>query len=471
MSDKKSIWATADNFLTKTRKIIINSVTALVLIVITFSILGGVGSMFSGSDEIDTENKVLWFKPIGVVVDSEVRSGGNIDIDAILGSGVSVKQHELQDLLDVLDSAATDKNLSAVYVNVSELGMYWASAFKLAEAVRNVKESGKRVIAYAEQYNNSSYLISSQANEVLINEYGQVSAFGFSRKREYYKDLYKNLKINYNVFTAGDYKSGPEPYTRDSMSENDKLAWNEFANPMWEKMTGMMEEGREIPNGFIQEYGDTAIDLMTENPETAQVALELGLVDMVVTREGIKAWMFEEYPNEDNDAYSFPDSVSIYDYLSTIEKEEETSKNKIAVINVEGAIMTGEAAYGVAGSDTIVKNIQSATKDKSVKAMVLRVNSPGGDVWASELITNALNEFKETDRPIISSMGDIAASGGVWVTTNSDEIWAEEDTLTGSIGVYGIVPTLDDLSIISFTDNVYFSCLRKSRKQPLSFPS
>ena len=445
MSDKKSIWATADNFLTKTRKIIINSVTALLLIVITFSILGGVGSMFSGSDKIDTENKVLWFKPIGVVVDSEVRSGGNIDIDAILGSGVSVKQHELQDLLDVLDSAATDKNLSAVYVNVSELGMYWASAFKLAEAVRNVKESGKRVIAYAEQYNNSSYLISSQANEVLINEYGQVSAFGFSRKREYYKDLYKNLKINYNVFTAGDYKSGPEPYTRDSMSENDKLAWNEFANPMWEKMTGMMEEGREIPNGFIQEYGDTAIDLMTENPETAQVALELGLVDMVVTREGIKAWMFEEYPNEDNDAYSFPDSVSIYDYLSTIEKEEETSKNKIAVINVEGAIMTGEAAYGVAGSDTIVKNIQSATKDKSVKAMVLRVNSPGGDVWASELITNALNEFKETDRPIISSMGDIAASGGVWVTTNSDEIWAEEDTLTGSIGVYGIVPTLDGI--------------------------
>ena len=445
MSDKKSIWATADNFLTKTRKIIINSVTALVLIVITFSILGGVGSMFSGSDEIDTENKVLWFKPIGVVVDSEVRSGGNIDIDAILGSGVSVRQHELQDLLDVLDSAATDKNLSAVYVNVSELGMYWASAFKLAEAVRNVKESGKRVIAYAEKYNNSSYLISSQANEVLINEYGQVSAFGFSRKREYYKDLYKNLKINYNVFTAGDYKSGPEPYTRDSMSENDKLAWNEFANPMWEKMTGMMEEGREIPNGFIQEYGDTAIDLMTENPETAQVALELGLVDMVVTREGIKAWMFEEYPNEDNDAYSFPDSVSIYDYLSTIEKEEETSKNKIAVINVEGAIMTGEAAYGVAGSDTIVKNIQSATKDKSVKAMVLRVNSPGGDVWASELITNALNEFKETDRPIISSMGDIAASGGVWVTTNSDEIWAEEDTLTGSIGVYGIVPTLDGI--------------------------
>ena len=445
MSEKKSIWAIADGFLTKTRKIIVNSVTALVLIVITFSILGGVGSMFGSQDEIDTKDKILWFKPIGVVVDSEVSIGGNFDLNSILNEANAVDQHELQDLLDVLNNAATDENLAAVYVNVSELGMYWASAFKLAEAVKNVKDSGKRVIAYAEQYGNASYLISSQANEVLINEYGQVSAFGFTRKREYYKDFYKNLKLNYNVFTAGDFKSGPEPYTRDSMSESDKLAWNEFANPMWEKMTAMMEDGRKLPDGFIQKYGDTAIDLMTDNPEVAQVALELGLVDMVVTREGIKAWMFEEYPNKDNDKYSFPDSVSIYDYLSTIEKDEEPSKNKIAVINVEGAIMTGEAAYGIAGSDTIVKNIQSATKDKNVKAMVLRVNSPGGDVWASELITNALNEFKETDRPIISSMGDIAASGGVWVTTNSDEIWAEEDTLTGSIGVYGIVPTLDGI--------------------------
>ncbi len=445
MSEKKSIWAIADGFLTKTRKIIVNSVTALVLIVITFSILGGVGSMFSSQDEINTKDKILWFKPIGVVVDSEVNIGGSFDLNTILNDANAVDQHELQDLLDVLNNAATDENLAAVYVNVSELGMYWASAFKLAEAVKNVKDSGKRVIAYAEQYGNASYLISSQANEVLINEYGQVSAFGFTRKREYYKDLYKNLKLNYNVFTAGDFKSGPEPYTRDSMSESDKLAWNEFANPMWEKMTAMMEDGRKLPDGFIQKYGDTAIDLMTDNPEVAQVALELGLVDMVVTREGIKAWMFEEYPNKDNDKYSFPDSVSIYEYLSTIENDEEPSKNKIAVINVEGAIMTGEAAYGIAGSDTIVKNIQSATKDKNVKAMVLRVNSPGGDVWASELITNALNEFKETDRPIISSMGDIAASGGVWVTTNSDEIWAEEDTLTGSIGVYGIVPTLDGI--------------------------
>ena len=445
MSEKKSIWGKADSFLSLARKIIVNGATALVLVVLTFSILGGIGSAFGGSDEIETKDKILWFKPVGVVVDSEVLGSGSIDLNTILGGGSTAQQYELQDLLDVLNNAATDDDLAAVYVNVSELGMYWASSFKLAEAVKNVKDSGKRVIAYSESYGNSSYLISSQANDILINEYGAVEAFGFSRKREYYKDFYKNVKLNYNIFTAGDFKSGPEPYTRDSMSENDKLTWNEFASPMWSKMTGMMEEGRDLPAGTIQNYGDNAYAMMAKQPEPALTALELGLVDMVVTREGIRAWMFEQYPNKENDKYAFPDSISIYDYLSTIEEKESSSKNNIAIINIEGAIMTGEAAYGVAGSDTIVENIQSATQDKSVKAMVLRVNSPGGDVWASELITNALNEFKDTGRPIVSSMGDIAASGGVWVTTNSDEIWAEEDTLTGSIGVYGIIPTMDGL--------------------------
>ena len=229
------------------------------------------------------------------------------------------------------------------------------------------------------------------------------------------------------------------------MSDADKLAWNEFANPMWKKMTTIMETGRGLPEGTMQNYGDNAIQMMAENAEYAEIAKNLGLVDHIVTVEELKSWMFQEYPNDEGDKFSFPDSISIYDYLSTLDKKEVKSSNNIAIINVEGAIMTGEVSYGVAGSDTIVKNIQDATEDESVKALVLRVNSPGGGVYASELITNALNEFKDTGRPIVSSMGDIAASGGVWVTTSSDEIWAENDTLTGSIGVYGIVPTLDGL--------------------------
>ena len=253
--------------------------------------------------------------------------------------------------------------------------------------------------------------------------------------------------INYHIFTAGDFKSGPEPYTRNSMSDQDKLAWNEFANPLWEKMTDMMESGRNIPEGSIQSYGDSFYELSLTNPEPAKIALDLGLVDQIVTREELRHWMFKEFPNSDNNQNKLPDSISIYEYLDNLEEpfNFSESKNNIAIINVEGVIVTGEAVYGVAGSDTIVNNIQKAIEDDSVKALVLRVNSPGGDVWASELITNALNEFKSTGRPIVSSMGDIAASGGVWVTTLSDEIWAKPETITGSIGVYGIVPTLDGI--------------------------
>ena len=229
------------------------------------------------------------------------------------------------------------------------------------------------------------------------------------------------------------------------MSEEDITQWNEFANPLWKKMTDFMESGRNLDSGTIQNYGDSFWTSALDEPEVAQIALNEGLVDMVFTVEDLRHWFFDEYPNKDNDKNKLPDSISIYDYLSTIESEENDSKNKIAVINIEGAISTGESSYGIAGSDTIVKNIRKAIKDDSVKALVLQVNSPGGGVYPSELITNALNEFKETNRPIVSSMGDIAASGGVWVTTLSDEIWAKEETLTGSIGVYGVLTTIENL--------------------------
>ena len=443
MDKPQSLWSKADKFLTLTRKILVNTFTAIVLVVITFSILGGVGSLFTQDEEINTKDKILWFKPTGVVVDSAVSSSASVE--ALLLGGGDVNQHELSDLLKVLNAAAEDDSLAAIYINVSELGMYYASAFEIASAVKNLRDNNKRVISYAENFGNNAYLISSQAETLMVNNYGMVSAFGFSRKREFYKDLYENINLNYNIFVAGDFKSGPEPYTRNSMSEEDKLAWNEFANPLWKKMTAMMEAGRNLPEGTIQNYGDSIWDLSLESPMQSEIALELGLVDMVVTREDLRHWMYEEFPNEDRDKNSLPDSISIYEYLSTLEEEENKSENKIAIVNVEGTIVTGEVSYNIAGSDTIVTNIRKAIKDDSVKALVLRVNSPGGDVWASELITNALNEFKSSGRPIISSMGDIAASGGVWVTTLSDEIWAKPETLTGSIGVYGIVPTLDGI--------------------------
>ena len=172
MSKVQSVWSKADKFLTLSRKIIINLFTVVVLIVITFSLIGGIGSFFSEEDSISTKDKVLWFKPVGVVVDSSSSSSTSLD-DLILGS-TDIQQHELEDLIKVLENAADDKNLAAIYINVSELGMYYASAFEIANAVKNIKDKGKRVIAYGQNFGNNAFLISSQANEIILNKYGRL---------------------------------------------------------------------------------------------------------------------------------------------------------------------------------------------------------------------------------------------------------------------------------------------------------
>ena len=159
------------------------------------------------------------------------------------------------------------------------------------------------------------------------------------------------------------------------MSEEDKTSWNDFAVPLWKKMTSYIEEARNLPEGTIQNYGDSFWESSLIEPEASLIAFDNGLVDKVFTVEELRHWLFEEFPNEDDDVSKLPDSVSIYEYLSTIKSEENDSKNKIAVIHIEGTITTGEATFGIAGSDTIVKNIRKAIKDDNVKALVLRAVS------------------------------------------------------------------------------------------------
>jgi len=166
MSKVQSVWSKADKFLTLSRKIIINLFTVVVLIVITFSLIGGIGSFFSEEESISTKDKVLWFKPVGVVVDSS--SSSSTSLDALILGSTDIQQHELEDLIKVLENAADDKNLAAIYINVSELGMYYASAFEIANAVKNIKDKGKRVIAYGQNFGNNAFLISSQANEIIL---------------------------------------------------------------------------------------------------------------------------------------------------------------------------------------------------------------------------------------------------------------------------------------------------------------
>ena len=453
-----------DNFLSKFRRVVLNIITAFFLLVIFLSI---VGSLFD-SEKINTENKILYLEPSGVIVDKAITRDDPFEELEIFAS--STNQIELEDLLKIINNAGKDDNLKAIYLDVDGLRAYYTSALKIADALSEARENGKEIVAFTSGLGTTGYLLASQANEIILerDSYGSVRPFGFSRVRQYQKDFFENIKVNMNVYAAGDFKSGPEGYTRNDMSETDKLAWLEFIAPVWEKYKTKMEAGRGFESGKIQYIGDNYHLLVSENGgNDNETALAIGLVDKLMSKQEIRNYMIEKYGNDDDEKdeeekdeeeededegekekdYEYPDGISGREYLSALNDKDTgaNEKNKIAIIHVEGAIVTGSIGFNTAGSGGIVKNINKARDDKNVKGIILRVNSPGGDVYASSMITNALEEFQSTGRPVITSMGDIAASGGVWVTTTSEEIWAEETTLTGSIGVYSIVPDFSPL--------------------------
>ena len=450
MEKAKSIITFVDNLLGKFRKVFLNIFTVLLLMLITLGIFGSLGSLFE-SDEIETEDQILYLEPNGVIVDKAIDRNDLFEEFEIFGS--STNQIELENILKVINNAGTDDDLKAIYLDVDGLSAYFTSALKIADALYKARENGKEIIAYTSGLGTTNYLIASQANEVILEKdaYGSVLPFGFSRVRQYQKDFFENIKVDMNVYAAGDFKSGPEGFTRNDMSETDRLAWVEFVTPVWEKYKAMMEKGRGFDSGTIQYIGDNYHLLATENGgDDNETALATGLVDKLMTKQEIRNYMIEKFGSEED--YEWPEGITGREYLSTLEDEKISKKeqraqdkNKIAVIHVEGAIVTGGIDFNTAGSGGIVKNINKARDDESVKGIILRVNSPGGDVYASEMITNALEEFQSTGRPVYTSMGDIAASGGVWVTTTSEEIWAEDTTLTGSIGVYSIIPDVSPL--------------------------
>ena len=459
----KNMMTFLDNILVKFRKGVVNSVTFLFLMLIMVGIFSSLLSLFE-SDKVETENKILYLEPKGVIVDKAITRDNPFEEFEFFGS--STNQIELEDVLKIINSAGRDDNLKAIYLDVDGLRAYYTSALKIADALHEARENGKEIVAYTSGLGTTGYLLASQANEIILerDSYGSVRPFGFSRVRQYQKDFFKNIKINVNVYAAGDFKSGPEGYTRNDMSETDKLAWLEFVTPVWEKYKTKIEAGRGFEAGKIQYVGDNYHLLVSKNGgNDNEAALAIGLVDKLMSKQEIRNYLIEKYGDEkkedeeekdqgEKEKYKRPEGISGKEYLSTLKDEDVDykqkkvqEKNKIAIIHVEGAIVTGNIGFNTAGSGGIVKNINKARDDKNVKGIILRVNSPGGDVYASSMITNALEEFQSTGRPVITSMGDIAASGGVWVTTTSEEIWAEETTLTGSIGVYSIIQDISPL--------------------------
>ena len=441
MNALKSIFSWLGRFLEKARTVMLNLGTAFVLIFFTIIIIGAFTS--SGPEVKDPSGRVLFIDPVGTVVDQEVF---NSDFLSQLGADSSMDQIQTRDLIQLIRAAAEDEEIPAVFIDFSATGFAGpTTAINIAKELKALRESGKRVIAMNDRLSTTSYLMASQASEVWMHPVGSISVRGLGGMRAYQKELYENLKINFHNYSQGDFKSAVEGNTRTDMSENDRLQREALLTPIWNEMKSLMAEGRGIESDDIQSFADGYVGFFGEaaigNIAYAQAN---NIVDGTKSFPEFRKYMIEEFGLDEEAETETYKTISYNEYAKQIDDELSESDNHIAVITAEGAIMEGEITQGVAGANGVVKQIRSAHEDENTKAIVFRVNSPGGSIIASEMMRDELFAAKEKGIDVIVSMGDYAASGGVYISTPADYIFAEPTTITGSIGVAIALPTLEN---------------------------
>ena len=441
MNALKSIFAWLGRFLEKARTVMLNLGTAFVLIFFTVLIIGVFTS--SGPDVKDPDGRVLFINPEGAVVDQEVF---NSDFLSSL-TAEQTNQIQTRDLIELIRAAAEDEKIPAVFIDFSSTSFAGpTTAINIAKELKALRESGKRVIAMNDRLTTTSYLMASQASEVWVHPVGSISVMGLGGMRPYQKELYENLKINFHNYSQGDFKSAVEGNTRTDMSENDRLQREALLNPIWDEMKRLMAEARGIESSDIQSFADGYVGFFGEaamgNIAYAQAN---NIIDGTKSFPEFRQYMIEEFGLDEEAETETYKTISYNEYANQIESDSSDSDNHIAVITAEGAIMEGDISQGVAGANGVVKQIRSAHEDENTKAIVFRVNSPGGSIIASEMMRDELFAAKNKGIDVIVSMGDYAASGGVYISTPADYIFAEPTTITGSIGVAIALPTLENV--------------------------
>ena len=441
MNALKSIFAWLGRFLEKARTVMLNLGTAFVLIFLTIVIIGAISS--SGPEVKDPSGRVLFINPQGTVVDQEVY---NSNFLASL-TAEAADQIQTRDLIELIRAAAEDAEIPAVFIDFSSTGFAGPStAINIAKELKALRESGKRVIAMNDRLTTTSYLMASQASEVWVHPVGSISVRGLGGMRAYQKELYENLKINFHNYSQGDFKSAVEGNTRTDMSENDRLQTEALLNPIWNEMKLLMAEARGIESSDIQSFADGYVGFFGEaamgNIAYAQAN---NIIDGTKSFPEFRQYMIEEFGLDEEAETETYKTISYNEYAKQIESDPTDSDNQIAVITAEGIIMEGDISQGVAGANGVVKQIRSAHEDENTKAIVFRVNSPGGSIIASEMMRDELFAAKSKGINVIVSMGDYAASGGVYISTPADYIFAEPTTITGSIGVAIALPTLENV--------------------------
>ena len=357
---------------------------------------------------------------------------------ADLAGGNPLREYRLRDLVAALDQARTDDRVKAVALDLDGfVGGGQTAMSDLADAVRRVRAANKPVIAYAVGYTNDGYQLASAASEVWLNPLGAVFVSGPGGSNLYFRGLLDKLGVTANIYRAGTYKSAVEPYTRNDMSPEARQNYEALGQAVLEAWRESVKRAR--PKADIDLFlRDFPGAVSAAGGDMATAALRAGLVDKIGDRRDFEARL-ADLGGEDSRAAGGYERIKLASYIA--DKVEEKPTGPIGVVTVAGMIVDGKSSSGNAGGDSVAQAIEQGIREESIKALVVRVDSPGGSVIASERIRQALIAAKEDKIPVVVSMGNVAASGGYWVATPADFIYAEPSTITGSIGVFAVLPS------------------------------
>ncbi|HAU6884105.1 TPA: signal peptide peptidase SppA [Salmonella enterica subsp. enterica serovar Ball] len=426
---------------------VLNFVREMVLnLFFIFLVLVGVGiwmQIGNGSNSEQTARGALLLDISGVIVDKPSTNHrlGALGRQLFGASSDRLQENSLFDIVNAIRQAKDDRNITGIVLDLKNFtGADQPSMRYIGKALREFRDSGKPVFAVGENYSQGQYYLASFANKIWLSPQGQVDLHGFATNGLYYKTLLDKLKVSTHVFRVGTYKSAVEPFIRDDMSPAAREADSRWIGELWQNYLHTVSANRQISPQQLFPGAQAIIDGLTSvGGDTAKYALDHKLVDALASSADVEKALTKQFGwSKTENNYR---AISYYDYSL---KTPADTGGTIAVIFANGAIMDGEETPGNVGGDTTASQIRDARLDPKVKAIVLRVNSPGGSVNASEVIRAELAAAKAAGKPVVVSMGGMAASGGYWISTPANYIVASPSTLTGSIGIFGVINTVEN---------------------------
>jgi len=427
----------------------VRKVLHLLLLLFIFSVVLGV---LSASAPRLPDQAALVIRPAGDLVEQLTGDPFDRALDELLGD--ADPQTLVQDVVDGLRFAKNDDRIEAVVLDLEGLsGGGLSKLQRIGAAIDDFRESGKPVIAMADAYAQSSYYLASRADEVYMHPEGFLMLRGYGIYQNYFKDAIDKLKIDWNVFKVGTHKSAVEPFTRNDMSDEDRSSMTVLLAQFWAYYRGDVQNARNMEANALDDLLANYVEqVRAAGGSTARAALEAGLVDELLTHEEVRDRV-AEYAGSDPENVDWYNAAELGDYLNEmrITRGDPSRRENIAIVVASGEILDGTQPPGTIGGDSTAEVLRRARTDESVKAVVLRVDSPGGSAFASEVIRNEVEALQEAGIPVVASMSSVAASGGYWISMAADRIYASPSTITGSIGIFGMFPTfqrsLDSLGI------------------------